>query len=281
MNKLLIFLCTICLFGCAKQIFYPSSKYKEKYTSETNINSSNMQIFNPNLKLEYQIVIEKNHKQCAYYAMPFAKDSAVVYDKIYSLICFDSVDKISNKNRISLLLEVSKFTSDKTTLDNKQILIEYHYINKTQDQVLAIEQTGLIDDSSHLFLHAPRGLFLGILGYTSHASLKHNRSYNQSWESNLYVYEKMMNEKEKQEYNFDECPFINSINSQSKINLYLPALKITKETILNNIVSTCDKSGFKTQTNYYFNKGIGLVKAEYIFETEVKVSLDLIKILEK
>lgn len=195
----------------------------------------------------------------------------------HTISCIDyAIDSLSSKYTIDYInLLVFKNTAD-NDLSNTQTIIKYDYFNNSGGSILYGEQTGVVEDSTQIFLHPPRSFNFSITEFAPFPYLKLPLEIGKRWNGELHIPSYWIT-KAKLDIEMPTNSTTIMISHE-----YSVMGKERIETPLGPldcfIIKAEGLSDFGTSTlMMYFNETHGFIKLDYLFFTGEELKLSLVE----
>ncbi len=174
--------------------------------------------------------------------------------------CIDKVNLMVYKNK------------GETSLGDTQTIIKYDYYD-ANDRVFYGEKTGVIEDSSRIFLHPPRIHFFSYNQLNPFPYIKFPLEKNKYWELEFGI----------PQHTLEKIPWLN--NSSLRINYSFVSKDIYSGPMDIDSVYKYEAFGIneqiKTRSVFYFNEKLGFVRMEFLTVEGIKIEMVLDKIVEE
>lgn len=229
-----------------------------------NLNNWDNKIYKPRAQFVYSLTIfdSEGNKRFLHLAKKFATVSDELVAKIDSSKSADYIDTI--------VLSVFENTAN-SALGIDQTIIKYDYHNR-EDRLGLGEITGLIEDSTKVFLHPPRNHFLV------------------NTEINPFPYVKLpIDRNDYWELDFSIPNWFMDINNKLKDSSLKITYKRTSEVSLRTAIgevrafeylAMAKNSEIEIRSWYYFNSEMGFVRMQFQTLDGYQIVLDLEKIID-
>lgn len=223
-------------------------------------------------KVNEDNIIYKGGKKF-YYTVTLEKSQNIVllHLKDYNTTSFDPKSSYDEENVYINTIRLNVFENTNTNFLDGQTLIKYDYMNKDRVIGRLSEVTGIIEDSTMVYVHPPRGLGFTFLEITPFPVVNLPLELGKTWRNNLTI------PKETQlHYNINEAvvganyTIVNKKIIDTKVEKNIECYVIEAESLnsKNQTIAT---------TKYYFSPKLGFVKMIIIYK-DLKLTLNLSKI---
>ena len=161
------------------------------------------------------------------------------------------------------------------SMADHQTIIKYEYFNKQFGKILFSNQTGLIEDSTQVFLHPPRGYSFSILELNPFPMIKLPPVIGKEWESEIYIPNKMLT-KISNEFGRDDMSLstVYEIIEKRIVNSSFGEIQVYQIDAKNT------GNDFETYLTAYYSEEYGFVELDYINYDKSKLFIKLVSTKE-
>lgn len=173
-------------------------------------------------------------------------------------------------------------TNGNNSLSEEQTIIKYSYHNKFKGKILTSEQTGVVEDSSTIFLHPPRAYSFVITEFNPFPRVVFPLQIGKEWEGQITIPSTFLKKVKMEHLIKDEyISFDSFYKVVDTININVP---YSEEKVFCYRISCKNKGNLgKTSLIFDFSEKYGFVKFDYqnIDSTRLILELNEIKFTSK